>query len=916
MDKQYINKVIKIQRYYRKLKQSVKWSEIRIAKQISIIKQILKHVSYLLDINEISLINHTNCTKELISILTRLHVYHKAVEWYMVSTVKALLSHAFKCVRKYIMRYGSLSIETLLYSIYEELYIPFSVKNYNSIFIPYGCSMTYKVNICKLISFNKSAFSELTPRIELNGCVISYIHGQCKISIHGVVVNDAENYIFCLPPFKSRYHRIMNNTRMNLETSKMFDIKYLNNILIRDFLCFTDDEISEHIKLTSSRYRELQVMPAVVLFQNFLNTNLVNKRQILVILALGNEFMNHKGRFITSRLLSVQKDIFHVISKTICKSLCDVINLGRCTVISQPVKNKMSLKDQIMALNTSKDVKHKALDKLEQMRGRDTDGKAKQYVEGLLRVPFGVYRKEQIFEDTKNFKDLLNRTLKLNIKTETDLINYFQVNTRSKYISKWNELKRKRVMFLKQMKSNFDSIILGQENMKRHFQRLMAHWITGKQGGAVIGLQGPPGVGKTTIVKHGLSKCWIDKNGIPRPFFFIPVGGMSRASTLIGHGYTYAGSSWGRIVSCLQTAKCLNPIIFFDEVDKVSQSEFGREVIGVLTHLTDDTQNTTFYDHYFDGIPIDLSQAILIFSFNHREKVDPILLDRMTIVKAEQLYHLDKIQIGEKYAWPEISRSLGYAPGDIILSENQISSIITNYTCESGVRRFKQLLLEIAEEVNRLRIIGELTNKTPIKLTDEHLKMILSNYTRYHIRKIRCSPQIGVIHGMYATAYGVGGITTIEVCSSEHNIETGQLGNVMKESIKCAKNVAKRLLPNVSPNSNMHIHLPEASTPKDGPSAGTAIALALFSYWSQVILTNKIAITGEIDLTGNVYAIGGLEQKLYGAKNAGIELALIPTENNNTLDMLRTKNRSFEDDTFSIKTISTVQEALEIYMNY
>lgn len=916
MEQRNIQQVIKIQRYYRRLKNSVQWTERQISNQILSIKQILKHISYLLDINEISLKQHTNCTKDLISILTNLYVYHKAIEWYMVPNALASLSHALRCIRKNLKLYGSFSINTLLFSICEDLYIPFSVQNYDSIFIPFGCSITYETNVSKLVTFDKPAFRNLTPRIQLSGCVISYIHGKCKIAINGIFVNDAENYISCLPPFKSCYNRIMNKRRKNLEILKMFDIKYLNHMLVRDFLCFTDDEIVKHIKLTSSYYREIQVIPAITLFQNFLNKNLVQKRRILVLLALGNEFMKRKARFISSRFSLVDKDMSNVISKTINSSLCDAIHLGRCTVIPQLVENKVSLKDQIMALNTSNEVKQKALDKLEQMRGRDTDGKAKQYVDGLLRVPFGIYRKEQIFEDTKSFKTLLNSALNLNLKTETDLINYFKDNTESKYLPKWIKLQQKRVNFLKQMKCNLDNIIFGQENMKRHFQRLMAHWITGKQGGAVIGLQGPPGVGKTTIIKHGLSKCWVDKNGKPRPFFFIPVGGMSRASTLIGHGYTYAGSSWGRIVSCLQSAKCLNPIIFFDEVDKVSQSEFGREVIGVLTHLTDDTQNTTFYDHYFDGIPIDLSQAILIFSFNHRDKVDPILLDRMTIIKAEQLYHRDKIQIGEKYAWPEILNSLGYAPKDIVLSKNQLSSIITNYTYESGVRRLKQLLLEIAEEVNRLRIIGELTNKTPIELKDELLKKILSNYTRYRAPKIRDTPQIGVIHGMYATTYGIGGITTIEVCSSEHNVETGQLGNVMKESIKCAKNVAKRLLHNVFLNSNVHIHLPEASTPKDGPSAGTAIALALFSHWSQVVLTNKIAITGEIDLMGNVYAIGGLEQKLYGAKSAGIKLALIPSENENTLKFLRSKNRSFEDDTFSIKSVSTVQEALNIYMNY
>jgi ATP-dependent Lon protease len=174
-----------------------------------------------------------------------------------------------------------------------------------------------------------------------------------------------------------------------------------------------------------------------------------------------------------------------------------------------------------------------------------------------------------------------------------------------------------------------DDSIYGHTKAKKQIERIIGQWINGKQDGYCFGFEGPPGVGKTSLAKKGLSNCLKDEQGVSRPFGMIQIGGDSNGSSLHGHNYTYVGSSWGSIVQILIDKKCMNPIIFIDEVDKISRTEHGKEIIGILTHLLDPAQNDCFQDKYFSGIDLDLSKALFILSYNDANKIDKILLDRV-----------------------------------------------------------------------------------------------------------------------------------------------------------------------------------------------------------------------------------------------------------------------------------------------
>ena len=331
----------------------------------------------------------------------------------------------------------------------------------------------------------------------------------------------------------------------------------------------------------------------------------------------------------------------------------------------------------------------------------------------------------------------------------------------------------------------------------------------------------------------------------------------------------------------------MNPIIYIDEVDKISRTEHGKEIAGILTHLTDSTQNDHFEDRYFSGIPLDLSKALFIMSFNDASLIDPILRDRMHIIKTHPLSSPDKIQIVQKHVLPLILSSVGFSVSDVCIEEDTIKYIIDTYTYEAGVRKLKEILFDVVRELNLISMSDDVS--FPFEITLKYIEEVLYKKHKLKIKEIHDKPSIGLINGLYATGAGIGGLTTIEVKRTHSNtfldlILTGSQGDVMQESIKCARTIAWNLLPEkvryTLANSNtsednkentkkkstfaLHIHTPDCGTPKDGPSAGAAITLAILSQLAQIPIKNDIAMTGEIDLNGNVTMIGGLESKLQG----------------------------------------------------
>lgn len=500
--------------------------------------------------------------------------------------------------------------------------------------------------------------------------------------------------------------------------------------------------------------------------------------------------------------------------------------------------------------------------------------------------------------------DKLNKKLKTTSKGgyTTERMLYDELES---IIEKYDQYCSDKISYLNKIKNILDEACYGHNEAKQQILRIVAQWINGKIQGGVIGIQGPPGNGKTTLAKNGISKCLADVHGNPHPFGMIALGGSSNGSTLVGHNFTYVGSTWGKILEILIEKKCMNPIIYIDEIDKISRTEHGREITGILTHLTDSTQNDSFEDRYFSGIKIDMSKALFIVSFNDESLIDPILKDRMQIIRTKSLTTNDKIEIVNNYLLPNIKKTVGFQDGSICIDKNVCRYIIDKYTYEAGVRKLKEILFDIVREYNLQSIFDNSYNDV-FNITEEYADEILIKRPKINIKSTHDIPKIGLVNGLYATSAGIGGLTTIEVfrtySSSFLNlILTGNQGNIMKESTQVALTVAWNIIPddiksNLIENKDknpfaLHIHTPASATPKDGPSAGAAITLGIISQLCQIPIRNDIALTGEIDLNCNVTAIGGLYSKIQGAFKAGVYNVFIPDENKEDLKELNDENK-------------------------
>jgi ATP-dependent Lon protease len=465
--------------------------------------------------------------------------------------------------------------------------------------------------------------------------------------------------------------------------------------------------------------------------------------------------------------------------------------------------------------------------------------------------------------------------------------------------------------------NTLDESIYSHSHAKNQIMKIIGQWMNGEQSGYCFGFEGSPGIGKTSLAKKGIANCLKDESGNSRPFSFIALGGSCNGSTLEGHGYTYVNSTWGRIVDILMESKCMNPIIYIDELDKVSKTENGKEIIGIFTHLIDQTQNDAFQDKYFSGIDIDLSKALFIFSYNDPEQIDKILLDRIHRVKFDNLSIDDKMVIVRKYILPEINKKMGFE-NIVEISDEMIEYIIDSYTVEPGVRKLKELLFDLYGEINlhilRSNIAEDFENNVkfenidlPIKITKENIEnKYLTKYNKIQEKRIHDKPEIGIINGLWANSLGRGGIIPIQTLfyPSSNFLDfklTGLQGDVMKESMNVAKTLAWNLTPNTikikwikefetTKCQGLHIHCPEGGISKDGPSAGTAITIAIYSLLNKKEIKNDIAITGEINLQGEVTAIGGLDVKIIGGIKAGIKTFLYPKANSR--DFINWKNKN------------------------
>ena len=294
--------------------------------------------------------------------------------------------------------------------------------------------------------------------------------------------------------------------------------------------------------------------------------------------------------------------------------------------------------------------------------------KVKQWVDTFMQIPFGI-----------------NHTLSVSLEQDG--------------VEKCHD-------FMSNAKDTLDKSVYGLNDAKMQIMQLLGQFMTNPSSvGTAIAIKGPMGTGKTTLVKEGISKV------LNRPFVFIPLGGATDSSYLEGHSYTYEGSTWGRIVDALVQCKCMNPVFYFDELDKVSDTPRGEEIIGILTHLTDTTQNSQYHDKYFADLDFDLSKALFIFSYNYEDKVNSILRDRMYRIETKGYEKKDKIIISRKYLIPKIVQNVKFNEEDITIPDATLDELIDHHTDnEKGVRNLKRCLETIYTKLNLYRLMPNGSN--------------------------------------------------------------------------------------------------------------------------------------------------------------------------------------------------------------
>jgi len=287
--------------------------------------------------------------------------------------------------------------------------------------------------------------------------------------------------------------------------------------------------------------------------------------------------------------------------------------------------------------------------------------------------------------------------------------------------------------FMENAKKTLDSCVYGLNDAKMQIMQMIGQWITNPGAlGTAIAIKGPPGTGKTSLVKEGISKI------LGREFAFIALGGTGDASFLEGHGYTYEGSMWGRIVQILMDSKCMNPVIYFDELDKVSDTPRGEEIIGILTHLTDTSQNSQYHDKYFSEISFDLSKCLFIFSYNDESRVNPILRDRMYRIMTKGYEAKEKLVIARNFLLPKIREQVAFKEDELLIPDDTLTEIIKNEAItmgEEGVRNLKRCLEIIHTKLNLFRLMRpdknifakdlDLQITFPVTVTNEHVKKLI-----------------------------------------------------------------------------------------------------------------------------------------------------------------------------------------------
>ncbi len=515
------------------------------------------------------------------------------------------------------------------------------------------------------------------------------------------------------------------------------------------------------------------------------------------------------------------------------------------------------LTEKINKTKLSKEAKEKALNelkKLKQMSPMSAEATVvRNYLDWLLDIPWG--KKKRIKKDINKSQEILDKDHYGLEKVKDRITEYLAVQNRSSKVK-----------------------------------------------GPILCLVGPPGVGKTSLGKSIASATG-------REFIRMSLGGVRDEAEIRGHRRTYIGSMPGRIIQALKKVKTSNPIFLLDEIDKLGQ-DFRGDPASALLEVLDPEQNNAFNDHYLE-VDYDLSQVMFVTTANTMNIPGP-LLDRMEIIRIAGYTEEEKLEIAKRHLIEKVKENNALTDKEFNISDDVIRSVIQNYTREAGVRNLER-------ELNSL---GRKAVKEISQNKSDSLNVSSDNISDYlGVKKFRYGKKenddlIGVVTGLAWTQVG-GDILNVEavMVPGQGKIRTtGKLGDVMKESIDAASSFVRSravnygIEPPIFQRKDIHVHVPEGATPKDGPSAGVAMIIAIISVMAGIPVKNDVAMTGEMSLRGRVLPIGGLKEKLLAALRSGIKTVLVPSENDRELSEVPDNIK----DKLNIKLVSTIDEALEL----
>lgn len=427
--------------------------------------------------------------------------------------------------------------------------------------------------------------------------------------------------------------------------------------------------------------------------------------------------------------------------------------------------------------------------------------------------------------------------------------------------------------------------------------------------GTLLCLAGPPGVGKTSIAKS-LAES------LGRKFVRISLGGVRDEAEIRGHRRTYVGAMPGKIIHALKKAGTSNPVILLDEIDKMS-SDFRGDPGAAMLEVLDPGQNKTFGDHYIE-CEYDLSKVMFIMTANDLGAIPGPLRDRMEIIHIAGYTPDEKMQIAKKYLLPKAVESHGLKNYPVSLSDKIFSTIVRGYTKEAGVRELERLMNTISRKIATEVVTEDIKEGRKFKVDEKNLEKYLGPL-KFDRSNIETQPQVGLVNGLAWTSVG-GELLHIEVVTVPGNGKiqvTGKLGEVMQESAKAALSYVRSISNRLGVDhewyskNDIHIHVPDGATPKDGPSAGVTMATALTSAIANIPVRQDVAMTGEISLRGRVLPIGGLKEKILAAKQAGITTVIIPEKNKK--DLVKIPDEIKEG--IEVRAVAEAEEVLRVALN-